>query len=1208
MVTLVENFICQHFDKIYKEICCGTTGQAEWRKCRDNGGRLSYVNWTLHATKSSVLESIKQFLHLCLNANNVGEKYGKIPRWTKELLIAACMPSGSKYVDADRYSALVLASDPFTKFFFGCFDWWITDINPKGSNGDSYLEQYSSRIWYYKQCAINGTNYGQYQNAADLLSELLKKPRNQEAHTAKEEFFAEHPKCMQQLVYILYDYITTYYLITHVCKDMDGNNVCLLDEICLKTKMPTDFLSTHIIIECIDESSGDTLTGREADIRLYRLGEKSTKTAVNAIAGYPGKFEVTYFAEYIICIVSDGIESLPSEKFVIEYDFPDETIVKVNIPPKGLPKPEKVSIRELVFGVQDLSADVNWILDTVEQYADKCEYAEVARMLVMASVTKTEFSKKAYQVALEQLKESLKQEAKTELPNNFDDFLKAEMHKFQEHFSESFKPYRGKEDFFQLLECIDNLYNMFSNSGYDDNTPHIIQILNNADNIIKETKITNATTSSDESTRQQKRLQKLKYLFSMQDKYPEIVESESANIRELIENLYVNQINYYMDYSSPLIISIRELHDYIKSNVEHLSDGQKALKYAELLDRFLNDTPDNVIRIVQLISPSLLYWIDQCGSTDEQIIRLKLQCSDIIKELRDNRDLQVPMIPVSNDDKKKIEHAYLIIRHCIEELKDRLKLLGLPISDSEQLSEVRFDCLSQLVTSCSQKSLMQFVCCSLNVKSEMEWLLTCSSLGISCTELVDSTPYNDWERVNKILLHTCTRVFNILWKLFAGRERQRVGDTLYSTEVEVSNAEASLIVEYQQQQITKIFGEKIPPFFLDIMKVSNHVLPNHAKAMLLRDATVVRSCETESLVYVVSAVLRYWGYSGHQTRLFLDRYVLGKYAKTLVTQESLDKFFMMPRSSQRLYLEILMENKHHFACLLPCTRFMTAYRLIFSNKVDGNVIIDQREFFKKMSLMSIKDIRYFDYQEFVDLSNVVSLVAQFSNQHPEDEELSALSIAQTKNYLAICLEYLNKHLNIHPIEEGKMQSGLLHKVYLRKELKGKSPDEQAIIEYLDLFEGLGYHSNDSGKFKSEWCEKEEKLFNEIISILKEKTSEYQQNESCKLWRAIHLGYWGSRMPYDDIKAERLMALRPFYNQVEFDKEINNFYKECVYGSAQVTIGNSSVLDGLNTIRKLFAQYGNNVQAPFDGQPTAFIDILIAIYKMKEKLADNLRTI
>ena len=202
MATLVENFICQHFDKIYKEICHGTTGQAEWRKILDSNGRT--VIWNLHVSKSRVLESIRQFFYLCLNASVINSEYEKIPRWTKELLIVACMAPDSKFVDADRYSALVQASDPFTKFLFGCFDWWITDVNPIDSYGGSYLDKYDSRIWYYKQCVQRGSF--SLKHSSKLLYDFLKDIRNQESHTAKEDFFAEHPKCMQRLVYILYDY------------------------------------------------------------------------------------------------------------------------------------------------------------------------------------------------------------------------------------------------------------------------------------------------------------------------------------------------------------------------------------------------------------------------------------------------------------------------------------------------------------------------------------------------------------------------------------------------------------------------------------------------------------------------------------------------------------------------------------------------------------------------------------------------------------------------------------------------------------------------------------------------------------------------------------------------------------------------------------------------------------------------------------------
>ena len=158
-----------------------------------------------------------------------------------------------------------------------------------------------------------------------------------------------------------------------------------------------------------------------------------------------------------------------------------------------------------------------------------------------------------------------------------------------------------------------------------------------------------------------------------------------------------------------------------------------------------------------------------------------------------------------------------------------------------------------------------------------------------------------------------------------------------------------------------------------------------------------------------------------------------------------------------------------------------------------------------------------------------------------------------------------------------------------------------VIRYLDLYDGLKYHMNDNGKFKSEWCEKEEQLFHEIISTLTDKDTEAQHRISSTLWRVINLGYWGKKMPYDDIKAERLMALKPFFSQDDYVETINSYYKECSYVKAKTTISNPSVLDGLNKIRTLFEQSKDNIKVSFDGQPTAFIDIIIAIYKMKEEI-------
>ena len=781
MITLVDNFICQHFDKIYQEICSGTTGQAEWRMRTNSYGNRYYSHWVIRASKSNVLESINEFFYLCLNAKMIGREYEKIERWTKELLMVACMPSGSKAVDADRYTVLVMSSDQFTKFLFSCFDWRITDENPDNEHGQSHLNSYDSRIKYFKDCAERGN----CKFSSNLLYDL-KTPRNDEVHEAREEFFAEHPMCIQRLVYTLYDYITVYYMIANVCKDKNGNRISLQGEVCSKTEMPSNFLTTNIVVKCIDQESGAFVTGREEDIRLYRLEMNGTTTTVNPVAGQPGNFVVKYFCKYLISLDNNGEESLPSEAFVIEYDFVNGTIVKINIPPYGTPKPEKISIRELVLSSEDLPTDVTWILDTVEQYTEKGEFAEVARQLVMAAVTKTDFSRKAYQGAVNQLKKSLKQQLEAGMPNSLDEFMQAEMQRFYENFSNSFKDYRGNKDFFKLLDSLDGLYNMFDSSVYDDSTPHITQILNNARNIVNGNKFSNATSASDKSTLQQERINKLMYLFSMQDKFPEIMEVESAKLGEMIEQIYVNQNNYYRDYSSPLRICIQSLLDEIKKEVVLRPELKKAQIYAFLADQFLNDTPDNVIRIVQLCSDTLLHWIDRCEVNDNEVIyELKQKCSSKIKSLRDdrnNREIHMSMIPVNEGEKQILEQSYNTFVSSIERLKSPSEMRDVPRDSSWILAEIRHDILTKLAQSCSPDSLMQLVCCSLNTRRQISWFLS-YGCGITYEGFPDGLDYHKWEDENLELLKTCNQEIYTLLDRFANRERLRDGDTYDSKEI-----------------------------------------------------------------------------------------------------------------------------------------------------------------------------------------------------------------------------------------------------------------------------------------------------------------------------------------------------------------------------------------------------------------------------------------
>lgn len=1213
MATLVENYICQHFENIYKEICNGTAGQAAWRKLK---GKTVYPYWRIHASKASVLYSIMQFFHLCLNASRIDRRYGKIERWTNQLLVISCTPLDSDITNANDYSMLVLASDPFTKFIFSCFDWLVDDANAS----------YDERIKYYKKCAKEGGCF----DSSQLLYDL-KNPRNDEVHESKELFYSEHSQCMQRLVYTLYDYICIFYMISHVCKE-HRESIALLDSICQKVQMPSSFLETHIIVECIDEVSGNAVPKRKEDIRLYCIGENGEKTLVNAVAGCPNKFKVSYYGEYVISVVTDGKESDSSEKLVIEHDFVDGTIVKINIPPNGRLEPVKISIRELVFKLKDLPSDVKWILNSIEGFTARDMYAELAWQLTMASVTKSEMSKKAFQDAVKQLKESLKQELKEEQPGNLNDFIQTEMLKFQKRLSEPFNPYRGKEDFFELLESINMLYTDFGflHSSHNEDKPLGEQLKENAEDLLSGKRLSFGTTASDRLNEIQKELTILGAILSLSEKYPEVVEAEIGKdwLQNRIEELYVAQINYYMYSVIPLHNSISDLYNYVKKTAESKNeDDHISLIYVELIKSYLNDTPDNILRIVELCSDTLMFWLDKCGTNDGHTDKLKEVCKDQIRLLKKTcRKLQLPMIPVNEEEGEELKEQLSALRTHVSELKDRKSSFHLVLETATQKvmerrknensmldrlllhwdnqpeckrdirSEIHFESLLQILSNSDSETLMQIICLPGHISPLIFQLLDCSELGIGCKGLCDEwlVAYQEWINQNKSILQECCDIMLSIRKKYSNRKRTTANDRYILSDVESNDVQAKLIVEIQTRQIESNYGGDVPDYIQWIMKVSESILPSHVKALFLQKVLKPSTCPTENLVYVIKDVMRYWEYSSKSARALLLDYITKDYGKLLITQEALDEFKLMSREAQQEYLEILMNDFPSVASLPKGVRYMKAYNLNFANGGNGREIIEARKFFKMMANMSMPVIKPYDGEEFAAITYVVSLDAQFSKQNPDDEELAALSSKQTSEYCSACSEYLDKYLVISPIEEGEWGDfSLLHKINLHRNLKGKSPDEQVIVRYKDLFNGLDYILELPERFKSGWCKSEGELFSQIVEMMKGMPVERQQELSKELWQLIA---WSShKMPYDDIKAERLMALKPFYDQGRFDQDVDSYYSMCTHGS--IIIGNPSVLEGLDVIRTLFMKYGQKVNVLFDGQPTGFVDILITIYKL-----------
>ena len=1211
MASLVENFICQHFDKIYQQICFGTRGQHPWRRHEGANGVLYFDRWTLNANKSSVLESIHQFFHLCLNAGKTGSEHKMIEEWTRYLLINACLPAENRIADSFRYSKLIEVSDQITKFIFGCFDWQICDFIPGDVHGNRHIDKFDARVEYYKKCVDSS----EYKYTKQLLYNM-KTPRNKEAHTATADFYEKRPECLQRLVYNLYDYLTIFYMISHVCSDVNGKPISLLKSKLEATGMPASFLTTRIVVECVDETHGKTISNREADIRLYHIENGGQETLVSPLSvDHPSCFEVRYFESYILRITDDGKESQPSEKFTIEYDFVDNTIVKVSIPPKGSPKPQKVSIRELIFSDTELPVDVKWILGTIEKFAGNSEYAAVARLLALASVTKNDTNKKAYEEAVNQLETSLKERLKGDEPKDFDDFIKKEMESFREHMA---APYKGKEDFYKLCESINALYQCFDflKSGYDITKPLSEQIREN----VESQDLAIGTTASDRLINIHKELHLLEKILSMQETYPEIIEAEFGKywLQNRIEQLYVDQTNYYMYAVIPLWQSFHALHDYLKTHADPQSEDDKAaLEYADIINRLLNDIPENVMRAIKLSSDTFLFWLDKLAPKDDEMTGLVMAFRDQIAELKNNQSFEMPMIPVSEAEMGQLKEQVKTLRAKVSELrkgiskyhhdfddatkvalerqkKEHNKLVRLvfewdkvPEHCRETLSEARFECLLQIVTNCDPETFMQFVCGSFNTRYEFGCLFNCEFLGISHNGLYDEwiPVYTEWHKQNKAILMECDNIVSDIYSEYASRKKTRAHGNEFLTDAEVNDLHASMIVKHQIQQIETNYGKDIPDYINDIISVSENKVPNHVKALFLQHMLKPSPCPTENLLHVIDEVARYFGYSSQGARGFLSKYIGRGYSVRLMTPEALAEYKDMPESSQRVYLNVLMDQRHPMGAPAG-TRVLMACKLYYQGEPPAMPL---RDFYVLLSKFRIDDIPCYESQSLLDSYKVICLMAEYISEHPDDQEMRQLGITQFTHFLDFCKTHLDKYMEACTIEKGKRPSldfGILSPV--RKKLKGKSPLEQKIIKYESLY----LHLREYIIHTSGWFEVEEELFNDIIQSLAKEPQEIQQRTSEKLWHAM--SFYRFNIPYADIKAERLTALKPFFSEEEFKKAIDTFY---VHSSSEVKIANPSVIDGLTKVRDLFNKYGQSIEVIFNGQPTAFLDNLINIVKI-----------
>ena len=1231
-LTLEENFICHHFGRIYDLICSGLSFQEK-----------SWYKWNIEADKQEVMESIRLFFHLCLNAGKVGNEFQEIEEWVMALAKIACAQRSHGIVSSYKYRVLRNASDPITKFLFGCFDWHIDEINPEkaGFKDNRILDSFDARLRYYQEhVSYRNPESG---NTANLLF-AMKKQRNQSAHTAIS-FYANRQKCLKELVNHLLNYIMVFHMIRTECREEEWNKKkCVLVPIRIKEDiktlvcLPESTTTISITVECVEEKSGNEVAERKKDVRLFRVSDSGLDEVLHE-ADLPGRFKVTYFNDYVIYIMTEGQMSNPSEKMLIEHDFVDGTVVRVNIPPKGTPQPEKISIRELIlYSEKDLPDDVKYLLGEMEHYAQKDEYARMARSLVLASATNSERDYRNYLEAVRQTRESLATEIANRTPCEISELLRSKMEEIQAKLAE---PYQNG-NFADLCNSIDELYDELGVfAATDDNGLSAVeQIGKNIADFLDGQRLTIGTKSTDIILRQHREIAKLEMILSKAEEYPEVIEAEFGKswLQDRIEYLYVDQINYYMRDIIPLSTSIDEFRNYLKANADRQTeDGQRTLEYVELLYAFINDQPENIIRLVITSYEILLFLLDNCIPDDKRGTYLKEETQNQLIQLKDkfqlqqmngDHDLRIPMTSIENlSEYEELKTALEALNENMALLRNRIcqyhqevdkiyqKVLARrkeeysrltrlvidwksrPQEEKDIRSEVRFECLVKIFNTRSPELVLQLICNSPHTWSILQNLFECSPLGIDRKGLYEEWDaiYKEWIKGNEEILETSWNIVTNIDKKFSSRKKKREYNDIIPHQTEIDELKASRILEYQKKQIEFNYGGQVPDYIRDIMNAHESFLPIHVKAQFLKKVLKPSKYPTENILFLIDEVLRYWYHSSQHARIsFLDKYVTGDYSKLILSSEAQTEFKDMTIDSQRLYLEILMNQPFRIGSVSSCKRFLMAYRMNFQEGTSGEPFVPEKDFFLLMTKFHMEDIWRYDLQEFLDSCKIIELITNYVEWHQDDTEAAAQAIPQIEHFFKVCRDYYVKHLNPVKIEEGKRPlTGFLEKVLLRQEIKEKSPIEQLIAKYESL-----YRYNDTIIFKSGWCEVEQEIFNEITKKIGQESPKVQE-EMCRfLWLEIY------RLPYNDVMAERLNAMKLFCSKEKHDLMLQDFYTHCVYGDGKISICNPSALSGLETIRDLFAKYGQDVKVPFNGESTAFVEILIRLYKMFQNGAFN----
>ncbi len=1154
MINLDNNFICQHFDKIYNLIC------HELQK--------KNLTWDCKASRQDVMISIRRFFYLCRNADKINREFAMIPKWIKDLEIIACMPSQNIIRDTYRYYKLLDSAEPITKFLLYSFDWGITDMNEHYS----FLEGFHTRIQYYKERC-------NFKDTANLLYRMKNK-RNEIAHTAIN-FYTDHYKCISDLVFNLYSYIVIFYMIEKHCKENE-KSVSLKKEFCKKINMPDDFLQSHINVELVDPKTKQPVPQDGYKVKLYIKDSINNFSPIGTKVA-PYKFEIKFFETYKASVITNNGESNKSEEFTIGHDYAAGTIIRIGIPPTQMkPDPVKISIKELVLGTDNLPGDVYWILERIENYEPKSIYMELAKLLTLGAATNNPEIKAKYQNAVVELKKKLEEEVQINQPKDLNDLLNREMKNFRSLMS---LPYSKNKDFKELCKSIDTIHDLIPDSNHDPNEKNIDQIRSNVEKFISGQSFNISTYAIDASKKLQRMLSALKIMLQMKDRYPAVVLAEEKGLYDYINDLCAQNIDTY----DPLIFSLRENVMKIFASFENDSnsnDKKSVLTkdYMFLAFALTHDNPENVVRIIQSCSSDLIKLIDKCNNNYKDIGKYKINCIKQIKELRDKSQILVPIIDLDENDIKKAEfyHYDMIkrmqeLRFLIEEYSD------LNPRNSDYVEYLVF--IIQLINNMSANSFVQILCNSRTLKDYIYTCIKNSVININYNSQILGIPDECKTKLNE-----CYQILEDLWNDFNKKTRRRTGDKYYATQNEVNSEKASIVIDdyvwkmIENKYVTK---DNIPAYITSIYEAEDFILPKPIKAMMLYIAGSSYSNENESIIYLTKFAMNFLKIIQGDAYFKFLPIIMDKFSEMYLSYEKPSRIFdKLSITAKQDFIHILL-NINNIRHIRKSELFITAVQL---NNSDGKEIIPSHELFHNTFLVTEK-IEGMDYAEFGRYCQAVSLIQEYANRNDGDLYMKACSEFELQSFYDKITQYYTMHINLLSVETTRKIDIPSVKKFLMETIShvsSRTDEEYMLDRYRRLFISDYYYY----KYTSAWCELEKQIFDQVFVLIQKKTDKEEKEDLSK--RLLDICRF--KMPYDDRMACILLTLAPYLPEQSFQDAVKEFYYQI---KRKVCVDNTDVYNRLQVISSLFDEhlYNKNYSGIVIGAP---INILMVIQSLMDK--------